>query len=511
MARGGGSSRGKDGLRHEMSCWVAAVRTHYMVVLIFTIIVYFPRLCLSFFVFFVAQFLRLIARLLGVVTNRPITNRRILVVTDYMPPQTHGIAIRCHAYVKELRAQGHEVIVFATAYEASKETSFDHPNIPSVVNPFNLGNRIGYNPGVKLAWFLGAYTWDVVHVVFPSLLGVFVLPLCAWRRIPVYCSHHVEMDMFAHKHVAFPAIARFGLFMYDLIGKWPAVIWGTMNAAPTLCFARDHLGRSLDETLRRVPSGTHDIFTVVPGSAGEREEVRRTRFGVEDGAARVILMVQRLSSEKGTERIFPALAGGEVDEHSVLVVAGDGPSKNFLKSEARRRGIRAVFLGNVPHQELPALYRAADCFVTMSLSETFGLTCLEAQMCGCPAVMPFCKVFDEIWSERVPKAWRYNISSTSELAAAIKAAQTSGRQFLKEHPVQMTWKDAAKELLTHYEECIARNQKHRDALREIVILLDHCLRMLVFSILAAWVLSYYYRGLQFFGAALASGPSSRGG
>ena len=29
-------------------------------------------------------------------------------------------------------------------------------------------------------------------------------------------------------------------------------------------------------------------------------------------------------------------------------------------------------------EELPALYRSADLFVTMSLSETFGLTSLEA-------------------------------------------------------------------------------------------------------------------------------------
>eukprot|EP00971_Amphidinium_carterae_P223661 4437927-Amphidinium_carterae.1 len=41
----------------------------------------------------------------------------------------------------ELRAQGHHVVVFATAYDAAKETSFDHPNIPSVPNPFNLKNR----------------------------------------------------------------------------------------------------------------------------------------------------------------------------------------------------------------------------------------------------------------------------------------------------------------------------------------------------------------------------------
>ena len=36
-----------------------------------------------------------------------------------------------------------QVICFSTAMNADRETSFDHPNIPSVVNPFNLKNRIG--------------------------------------------------------------------------------------------------------------------------------------------------------------------------------------------------------------------------------------------------------------------------------------------------------------------------------------------------------------------------------
>merc|ERR1719330_18151 len=122
-------------------------------------------------------------------------------------------------------------------------------------------------------------------------------------------------------------------------------------------------------------------------------------------------MVQRLSGEKGTERIFPALkpregaasaSGGTVD--AVLAIAGDGPSRKELEAEARRRKLRVVFMGNVPHHDLPKLYRAADCFVTMSLSETFGLTSLEAMMCGCPGVMPFCSVFNEIWDPRAPKA-----------------------------------------------------------------------------------------------------------
>ena len=28
-----------------------------------------------------------------------------------------------------------------------------------------------------------------------------------------------------------------------MLGLWPAIKWGTLNSAPTLCFARDHLGK----------------------------------------------------------------------------------------------------------------------------------------------------------------------------------------------------------------------------------------------------------------------------
>ena len=34
-------------------------------------------------------------------------NLRILIVTDYMPPQTHGIAIRFRNYIDNMRLRGH--------------------------------------------------------------------------------------------------------------------------------------------------------------------------------------------------------------------------------------------------------------------------------------------------------------------------------------------------------------------------------------------------------------------
>lgn len=243
------------------------------------------------------------------------------------------------------------------------------------------------------------------------------------------------------------------------------------------------------------------MFSPEPSSTTERRDVRLARFGVDSEDVKVILMVQRLSSEKGTDRIFPAFVpkkDGGMGVQGVLAIAGDGPSRASLMQEASERRLRVVFLGNVPHQELPQLYRSADCFVTMSLSETFGLTCLEAMMCGCPAVMPYCSVFDEIWLDKTPKEWHYHIESVSELASAISAAQ-DGRRYLKEHPVRMTWKMAAEELLQQYEECIKMNAKTRQTLREVVLYLDHGVRVLLCSVVASWLLGRYWAVVRRFG------------
>jgi hypothetical protein len=92
--------------------------------------IYLPRLCISVLVVVCAQFCRLGAWFLDETSDiirQPKINKRVLIVTDYLPPQTHGIAIRFQQYITFMRKQGHEVHVFATTQRPELETSFDHP------------------------------------------------------------------------------------------------------------------------------------------------------------------------------------------------------------------------------------------------------------------------------------------------------------------------------------------------------------------------------------------------
>jgi glycosyltransferase involved in cell wall biosynthesis len=60
-----------------------------------------------------------------------------------------------------------------------------------------------------------------------------------------------------------------------------------------------------------------------------------------------------------------------------------------LRAVARDCGVarRVKFLGQLPHDEIPALMRSADAVVCVPWYEPFGMVPLEAMACGVPVVV----------------------------------------------------------------------------------------------------------------------------
>ncbi len=70
---------------------------------------------------------------------------------------------------------------------------------------------------------------------------------------------------------------------------------------------------------------------------------------------------------------------------ATLTIAGAGPLENNLRTLADELQLDScvTFAGNVPHEKLPAFYRAADVFVQASRHEGQGMALLEAAACDC--------------------------------------------------------------------------------------------------------------------------------
>jgi glycosyltransferase involved in cell wall biosynthesis len=118
--------------------------------------------------------------------------------------------------------------------------------------------------------------------------------------------------------------------------------------------------------------------------AARRDELRSTV-----GAAPadvVVLSVARLAPEKGLVTLVRAVGSAGAPE-LLLVVAGDGPERDRLATEAQRAEVRLTLLGDVAWERLPEVYAAADVFALLSTSEPWGVVVNEAMATGLPVVL----------------------------------------------------------------------------------------------------------------------------
>lgn len=109
----------------------------------------------------------------------------------------------------------------------------------------------------------------------------------------------------------------------------------------------------------------------------DREQSRR-HFGV---TGKVMASVGHLVDDKGHQFAVEAVASLP---DTTLLIVGEGPRKARLQQLARKLGVaeRVHFAGLVPHEEMPALYSAADVLVLASAREGMPNVILESLACG---------------------------------------------------------------------------------------------------------------------------------
>lgn len=100
------------------------------------------------------------------------------------------------------------------------------------------------------------------------------------------------------------------------------------------------------------------------------------------------LSVGSLIPVKGHDLLLRAFAQLPQRESVKLAFAGAGPLESELRNLADSLGLGGYvdFLGEVPHADLPDLYRTADAFVLGSWHEAQCMAALEAMACGLPWV-----------------------------------------------------------------------------------------------------------------------------
>lgn len=107
-------------------------------------------------------------------------------------------------------------------------------------------------------------------------------------------------------------------------------------------------------------------------------------------------------------------------EPATLLIAGGGPDAAVLRRRVRDLGLegRVRLLGAVPHEQMPALYAAADVTLHTALLEGLANVWIESLACGTPVVTTAVGGAAEIVDR--PAAGRLAESDARAMAAAVR-------------------------------------------------------------------------------------------
>lgn len=307
---------------------------------------------------------------------RPI---RIGLFTNNYRPMLGGVATSVEITREALSRRGYLATVVAPAYPDHSQSSRDViriPSVPALTHP-DFALPVPFWP--PTAALIRKLRFDLIHAHHPFLLGQSALRLARQLGCPLVFTYHTHYEKYAH----YVPIKR----------SW--VVARAIRRGVAYANRADLVIAPTEETRELLRSrGVHRPIEVLPtGIRLERfEAVSRERARATLGIpqeAKVLLYLGRLDVEKGVGLLLAAFDLIAAAMPGILfLLVGRGTQEWVLRrlAESHVAAGRVRFIGGVPPEETPRYYRAADCFLFASQTETQGLTLAEAMAAGLPVV-----------------------------------------------------------------------------------------------------------------------------
>ncbi|WP_245851306.1 glycosyltransferase family 4 protein [Brachybacterium vulturis] len=313
-------------------------------------------------------------------SGRPL---RVLLTTDWWEPVVNGVVASVQTLRRELLALGCDVRVLTLSQGIRTRNEDGVYRLGSVSASMVYDRaRIGMPSGRRALRDILRWSPDVVHSQAEFSTFVWARRIARTLAVPLVHTYHTIYEDYTHYYSPSRTMGRKVVesFSRRVLSRTDAVI------VPTTKVARLLAGYGVHRPLHVIPTGL-DLDRFRPaGSEEEHADARALRAALGIGPRqRVLLSVSRLAKEKNLDEVLELISVADRAD-TVLVLVGEGPYRAELEARAQALGIadRVRFTGVVAPADIPRWYRMGDVFVGASLSETQGLTFIEAMASGLP-------------------------------------------------------------------------------------------------------------------------------
>lgn len=310
---------------------------------------------------------------------------KIGIVTDFYYPWIGGPATLIRNLGHGLSARGHPVFLLAPSTSGAPSVEYDGPlrvtRVRSHPVPFGYNLRSALRPGGEIDDWLGAVRPDVLHVHHPFVLSTMAVLAARKADIPVIATNHTvpECSLWGiRNHQLLYSISNraFGAWLKWVLHRCDVITTPTVTAARSL---RD-LGFA--PQVQPISNGV-DSDRFRPGSG---DPALRARLGLDERP--IVLYTGRLDADKQMDVWLQAGAELVKTLDVQFVATGKGTDAARLEKMTRSLGLGKYvrFVGIVPENDFPGVYRLANAYFITSPVELQSISTLEAVASGLPVV-----------------------------------------------------------------------------------------------------------------------------
>lgn len=305
----------------------------------------------------------------------------IVLFSDTYPPEINGVATSIYNLRMTLLMHGENCLVVTTNPYNDKVIYEDGVvRVPGIELKQLYGYQLAGPYNQEAFEHVRAFKPDVIHVNHDGGIGQFGF-LCASRlNVPTAYTYHTMYEDYTY----YVTKGHFDRAAKSIVRSYIKLKSNQSGEfiAPSAKI-KDYL-RSIgvDGYVNTVPTGID--FSRFMNNCGTKEDAlkKRAELGI-DKDDFVLLSLGRVAKEKSIDVCLRGYAKylkrGESRPTKFLIVGG-GPAIDELKDLCVELGIekQVIFAGAVKPDVTQYYYRLGDCFVSASVTETQGLTFMEA-------------------------------------------------------------------------------------------------------------------------------------
>ena len=327
---------------------------------------------------------------------------RIGLFSDAYLPDVNGVVSSIATLKGALEDLGHTVFVISN--HKGMDCNYDQQQRILRLPGIEMKKMYGYKMSSPIQFvgeeYIKDMNLDIIHVHTEIGIGMFARHMSKKYNIPLVYTYHTMYEDYIHyvNPKGFETIDKLGKkavrFLSKIAGNSPMGVIVPSNKTKK---ALQSYG--VKTPIYIVPTGI-DLTDYDPSNV-EQTTIQAIRqecgLSMDD---LIIGFVGRIAKEKCIEMPIEAMTKIN-NERLHLVIVGGGTDMKFYQNLVSEYGLedRVHFVGRVEKEQVPQYYASFDAFVSASVSETQGMTYLEALASGLVVFGRRDEVLDELIEE----------------------------------------------------------------------------------------------------------------